>query len=98
MSEFESDFVTVLEEVKGRSNFIGEDVVIADEFGLAHSLCRGFTIHARNMRISNEDIQLMNWWRAEAKADGQVIRLDMLETYSSLAALVPLFLEITKAL
>lgn len=97
-AEFEGDFFRVLQEIKDTTDLIEEEAKVEEDFGIARSLRRGFTVHARNMRISNEDIRAMNRWRSELKNGGQVPRLDMLETYSSLRSLTPLFLSITKAL
>lgn len=98
LAEFESDFFKVLSSIKTCTDLIEEEVKVEEVYGIGRSLRRGFTVHARNMRISNDDIRAINRWRIEARSNGQVPRLDMLETYSTIKALTPLFLEITKAL
>lgn len=60
MQEFSVDFFRVFQEIQATTDFIDKDIDITETFGMARSLRRGFTTHARNMRISLDDIRAMN--------------------------------------
>lgn len=98
MNEFASDFYRVLKEVQASSEAIEDGIQVEEVYGLGRSLRRGFTTHARNLRVALDDIRALNRWRSEARAEGRTPRLDMPDTYTTLKVLTPLFLSITRSL
>ena len=95
--EFEHDFYTLIERVQSSTNLIDKDMDVRDAFGILRSCRRGFTCHAKNMRLPEELLKAMNRWRAEANSQTGAPRLDLPDTYSTLEALKPLFLQITES-
>jgi hypothetical protein len=98
MHEFEDDFFTVLEKVQATTNSIEDDVDIRDVYGLARSERRGVTAHARNMEVPGDLLNAVNRWRTEATSATGNPRLDMMDVYTTLEALIPTVLRFSRAL
>jgi hypothetical protein len=98
LQEFENDFFTVLEKVQAITNLIPQDVEIRDECGLARTLRRTVTAHARNMGISIEIIKGINRWRSKFTSKTDNPRLDMPDVYATLEALIPTHLQFSLGL
>jgi hypothetical protein len=96
--EFQDDFFRVIEMVQATTNLIEDDVFVRDEFGIERSTRRGVTIHAKNMDVGEEVITANNRWRREANSASGASRLDMIEVYTVLDALMPLVLRFSKPL
>jgi hypothetical protein len=54
------------------------------------------TAHARNMGITKDELFTFNRWSTEMNSKTGMARLDMAETYSSLDAIKPTLLRITR--
>jgi hypothetical protein len=89
LMEFENDFFTVLEKVQATTGLIDDDFVIRDECGIARTIRRSVTAHARNMGVSINLIKAINRWRQEANSATGNPRLDMPDVYSALASILP---------
>jgi hypothetical protein len=76
---------------------LDKDMEVRDSFGILRSLRRGFTSHAKNMRLPEEWINVMNRWRTEANSQTGAPRLDMADVYAALESLKPLLLSITQS-
>jgi len=94
--EFQDDFFTILEHIQATTNLISDTLVIREEAGILRSLRRALTDHARNMRIPKDQIEVFNPWHKERKGD-QVDHV-MIDRYSTVGNLKPLFLEFSLAL
>jgi hypothetical protein len=81
LMEFENDFFTILEKVQATTDLIPNDFVIRDECGIARTLRRSVTAHARNMGVSIDLIKAVNCWRQEANWSTGNPRLDMPDVY-----------------
>jgi hypothetical protein len=46
-------------------------------------------VHAGNMEVSVELLNAVNWWRKEANSMTEKPRLDMVDVYATLEALLP---------
>jgi hypothetical protein len=95
--EFEFDFFRLLCEVQSTTTLIDKTKDVDSEFGILWSCRRGMPAHARNMRISKDDLKTFNRWSQEMNAQTGMARLDMPETYSSLEAIKPLLLRVTRS-
>jgi hypothetical protein len=95
--EFEGDFFRLLKAVQAGSSLIGPEVDVESIFGILRSSRRGMTAHARNMEVSKDMLKVFNRWHTEMNSSTGIARLDMLETYSSLDAIKPTLLRITRA-
>jgi hypothetical protein len=98
LQEFENDFFTVLEKVQAATNLFPEDVEIRDECGIARTLRRTVTAHARNMGIDVELIKAINRWRSEFSSKTDNPRLDMPDVYTTLESLLPTHLQFSLGL
>lgn len=98
MMEYEEDFFILLERVQSSTEFIPQDLVVRDAFGLSRSLRRGVTAHARNMRLGTDLINAINRWGREANTLTGAPRMDMQDTYTTLDAIMPLVLEFSRGL
>jgi hypothetical protein len=98
MHEFEDDFFTVLEKVQATTDFIEEDVDVREEYGIGRSSRRGVTAHARNMDVAPALLNANNRWRKEANSSTGNPRLDMMDVYTTLEALLPTVLRFSRAL
>jgi hypothetical protein len=77
---------------------IPADVQVYEEYGISRSFRRGSTTEARNQKVSESDIDLMNWWRNFEAARGKRPRMRMQDHYSDIKQMVPLLLRYSKAL
>jgi hypothetical protein len=93
LMEFENDFFTILEKVQATTDLILNDFVVRDECGIARTLRRSVTAHARNMGMSIDLIKAVNRWRQEANLSTGNPRLDMPDVYSALASILPTTLQ-----
>ncbi len=98
MQEFESDIFSVLEKVQAVTNLFPEDLVIRDECGIARTMRRMLTAHARNMGISTELLKARNRWRSEFGSRTGNPRLDMPDVYTTLESLLSMHLQFSLAL
>jgi hypothetical protein len=96
--EFEDDFFRVLEKVQATTEFISDDEVVSEIFGILRSSRRGISTHARNMGVSEKLLHIFNRWRQEMHASGGVANLDMADTYTKLETLLPLLLNFSRPL
>lgn len=94
--EFQDDFFTLLEHIQATTDLISDSLVLREEAGILRSLRRALTDHARNMKIPKDKIEAFNRWHKERKGD----RVDdvMIDRYSTVGNLKPLFLEFSLAL
>jgi hypothetical protein len=98
LMEFENDFFKVIEKVQAVSGLIAEEVCVRDEYGLDRSTRRAGTIHAKNMRVPDDVVNANNRWRREAvNGTGGGSRLDLIEVYTTLEALLPTALRFSRA-
>jgi hypothetical protein len=95
--EFEFDFFRLLLEVQSTTSLIDKSKDVDSEYRILCSCRQGMTAHARNMRVSKDDLKTFNRWSQEMKAQTGLARLDMPETYSSLEAIKPLLLRVTRS-
>jgi hypothetical protein len=98
LMEFENDFFTILEKVQATTDLIPDDFVIRDECGIARTIRRSVTAHARNMGVSIDLIKAVNRWRQEANSSTGNPRLDMPDVYSALASILPTTLRYSLSL
>jgi hypothetical protein len=98
LQEFENDFFTVLEKVQATTDFFPDDVVIRDECGIARSIRRTVTAHARNMGIDPHVVKANNRWRVEFGSKTGNPRLDMPDVYTTLDSLLPTLLQFSLGL
>jgi len=77
---------------------ISPDVQVYEEYGISRSFRRGATTEARNQKVSDADIDLMNRWRNFEAARGKRPRMRMQDHYSDIKQLVPSLLRFSKAL
>jgi hypothetical protein len=95
--EFEHDFFKLLREVQSTTDLIDKAMDVESSFGIFRSTRRGMTAHARNMKVSKDDLNTFNRWSHEMNSQTGVARLDMADTYSSLDAIKPLLLRVTRS-
>ena len=98
LMEFENDFFTVLEKVQATTDLFPEGFEIRDECGIARSLRRSVTAHARNMGVHTDLIKAINRWRQEANSTTGNPRLDMPDVYASLVSILPTTLRYSLSL
>ena len=96
LEEFEFDFYRYLREVQNTSTLIDKGIDVDDVYGILRSSRRGMTAHARNMKVSKDDLMAFNRWSKELHSTTGSVRLDMPETYSSLDAIKPTILRVTR--
>ena len=95
--EFEFDFFRVLREVQNTTDLIDKTQNVEDMYGILRSTRRGMTVHARNQGISKDQLETFNRWSKDISSITGATRLDMVETYTSLKALKPHLLQVTRA-
>jgi hypothetical protein len=98
LQEFENDFFTYLEKVQATTTLFPNECVIRDECGIARSLRRTVTAHARNMGIDKELVKAINRWRSEFASRTDNPRLDMPDVYTTLESLLPTHLQFSLGL
>lgn len=95
--KYSDDFFCMLQTVQERSETINKSIEISEKLEIMRSLCRGVTIHARNIKIPRDVIEAVHRWRKEAFGKGVSIRLDLIDVYTTLGALAPTILEYSLA-
>jgi hypothetical protein len=95
--EFEHDFFRLLREVQSTTTLIDKTKDVDSEYGILRSSHRGMTAHARNMNVTKDDLKTFNRWSKEMNSQTGMPRLDMPKTYSSLDAIKPLLLRVTRS-
>jgi hypothetical protein len=98
LMEFENDFFTVIERVQASTDLIDAETDVRDDCGIARTIRRSVTVHARNMEVAKELIDAVNRWRTEESSKTGKPRLDMQDVYSTLEALIPTILRFSRAL
>jgi len=83
---------------QANSDLIPQEVNVYEDYGISRSFRRGSTTEARNKRVNEEDIDLMNRWRSFESAKGRRPRMRMQDHYSDIAQMVPSLLRYSKAL
>jgi hypothetical protein len=81
-----------------RPDVVKPDVQVHEEHGISRSFRRGATTEARNVRVDEEDIKLMNRWRNFEEAKGRRPRMQMQDHYSDISQSIPSLLRFSKAL
>ena len=95
--QYEEDYMDVLLKVQMATDYISNDIDVTESYGLLRSSRRGATAHARNMKVPRDIIEAVHRWRKEAMGSGTAIRLDLIDVYTSLEALVPTLLGYSAA-
>jgi hypothetical protein len=94
MSEWENDFMVILELVQSSTDFIDDKIDVRDKYGLGRSFCRGATAHARNMQVEEDLIKAVQRWSKDLTG---AARLNMIELYSQAEILTPTYLRYSRA-
>jgi hypothetical protein len=94
MSEFEDEYMTLLEQVQASTEFIEDVIDVRDVYGIGRTTRRGATAHARNMQVNEDLIKAVHRWAKDSTGDA---RLDMIERYSEANALTPTYLRYSRA-
>jgi len=81
-----------------RPDIVKPDVLVHEEYGISRSFRRGATTEARNVKVDEEDIKLMNRWRNFEEAKGRRPRMQMQDHYSDITQSIPSLLRFSKAL
>lgn len=81
-----------------KPHIIPPDLQVYEEYGISRSFRRGATTEARNKRVSEEDINLMNRWRSFENAKGRRPRMNMQDHYSDIVQMIPSLLRFSQAL
>jgi hypothetical protein len=58
--EFEFDFFRLLREVQATTNLIDKSKEVDSEYRILRSSRRAMTAHARNMKLSKDDLKTFN--------------------------------------
>jgi hypothetical protein len=98
LHEFEDDWFKVLEKVQATTAHIDDDLEVREAYGIGRTERRGVTAHARNMDVSTDLLNAVNCWRKEATSATGNPRLDMVDVYMTLEALLPTVLRFSRAL
>ena len=94
--EFENDFFRLLREVQGTTEFIDKAMDVDEAYGILRSSRRGMTAHARNMGVTKDELKTFNRRSSDMNSYTGGGRLDMAEVYSSLDAIKPTLLRVTR--
>ena len=98
LHEFEEDWYEVLENIQHTTKLIDAKVDIREDAGILRTLRRGVSSHARVVGVDRELIEAVNRWRKEAKSDAGRKHLPMIDQYTELDTLKPLYLEYSRPL
>jgi hypothetical protein len=74
------------------------EVQVYEEYGISRSFGWGATTEARNKKVSDSDIDLMNRWRGFDNARGHRPRMRMQDHYSDISQMIPALLRFSQAL
>jgi hypothetical protein len=80
------------------STVIKPDVLVYKEYGISQSFRQEAATEARNQRISESDINMMNRWRNFKKSGGKRPQMRMQDHYSGIALMIPSLLHFSQAL
>jgi hypothetical protein len=83
---------------KRDASIIEPDVQVYEEYGISRSFRRGATTEARNQKVSESDINLMNRWRNFEKSGGKRPHMRMQDHYSNISLMIPSLIRFSKAL
>jgi hypothetical protein len=72
---------------------IPKELNVYEECRISQSFRRGATTHARNQKVGESDIDIINWWRKVEGAQGHRPKLRMQDHYSKIRQLVPSLLR-----
>jgi len=81
-----------------RPDLIDPGANVYEEYGINRSLRRGSTTRARNAKVSEPDIDIINRWRKFEEAKGSRPSLNMRDHYSEIRQMVPALLRYPQAL
>jgi hypothetical protein len=81
-----------------KPEIIPKDVNVYEEYGIFRSFRRGATTQARNQRVQENNINLINRWRQVKAAQGRRPKLRMQDHYSEIRQRVPSLLKFSLAL
>jgi hypothetical protein len=96
--EYQDDFFRVIEAVQATTGLIGEEICVRDDYGTERTLRRSATAHAKNMGLSDDVVKANNRWRSEFNSrTGGSSRVDMIDVYTTLDALLPTVLRFSRA-
>jgi hypothetical protein len=90
------DGIAVVQQHK--PDIVRPDVQVHEEYGISRLFRRGATTEARNVKVDEEDIKLMNCWRNFEEAKGRRPRMQMQDHYSDISQSIPSLLRFLKAL
>jgi len=79
-------------------SIIKPDVAVYEEYGISRSFRRGATTEARNQKVLEADINLINRWRNFEKSGGKRPRMRMQDHYSDIALMITSLLRFSQAL
>ena len=83
---------------KRHPEIIDPSVDVFEEMGISRSFRRGATTHARNMGVSEPDIDTINRWRKFEAAQGRRPAMPMRDHYSEKVQMLETFLRFPRAL
>ena len=72
---------------------IPKELNVYEEYRISQSFRRGATTHARNQKVGESDIDIINWWCKVEGAQGHRPKLRMQDHYSKIRQLVPSLLR-----
>jgi len=81
-----------------KPDIVRPDIQVHEEYGISRSFCQGATTEARNVKVSKEDIKLMNRWHNFEEAKGRRPCLQMQDHYLDISQSIPSLLRFSKAL
>jgi hypothetical protein len=81
-----------------KPDIIPKDVNVYEEYGISRSFRRGATTQARNQKVPENDINIVNRWRQVEGAQGRKPKLNMQDHYSEIRQMVPSLLRFSLAL
>jgi len=87
----------MLEMIQDKTTLIDPTIDIREEAGMGRSLRQGVDYHARNLQIDETLIKAINRWRSEINGQHRGA-LPMIDAYTKLDLLKPLYLRFPKAL
>jgi hypothetical protein len=94
MSEWENNFMSILELVQSTTEFINDKLDVRDKYGLGRSSRHGATAQAKNMQVDEDLIKTVQRWNKDSTG---AARLDMIELYSDAEILTPTYLRYSHA-
>ena len=91
--DFDPTFHDALRGVQSaRPDLIKDGVEVGDAFSLHRLLQQGFTTHARNMKVPEENIEFNNGWRKHQRAGAKAPSLSMVQHYTNVKLALPFVL------